>query len=137
MNKKSIGIVTFAAKHRLKTKIDLDDTTIIFGRSGQIFEYDAQHLGVLYSNSKDLTSQRWNTAREACENAGMKTIQYGDREGTLSFDPANAVQAKLAIKTARCKTKRVMTEAQLQHLTSVRASGLSALAGRRTSPATP
>jgi hypothetical protein len=130
------GIETFAKQHRLKTRIDVDGTPVILGRTGHIYEFSSTHLGVLYSYSKDLTSQRWNTARTACEAAGMSVEQFGDREGTLSFDPGNPKQAKLAIKTARCKTRRVVTEAQLAHLASIRTDGLSALAGRRTSPAT-
>jgi hypothetical protein len=42
----------------------------------------------------------------------MTLRQNGDAEGAFSFDPANQVQAKLAIRITGVKRKRQMTEEQ-------------------------
>jgi hypothetical protein len=105
-------VADFAANHRLKTRVDDDNTTIIPGRHGQIYEYDDQLLGVIYSNPRDKAANRWLTAKRECEAAGMTLQQFGDREGSLSFNPENRAQAKLAIRVAAVKFKRIMSEKQ-------------------------
>jgi hypothetical protein len=41
----------------------------------------------------------------------MEVHQYGDREGSLLFDPSRAEHAKLAIQVAGVKRRRTMSDA--------------------------
>jgi hypothetical protein len=116
-------VKSFATANKLQApKTDTDGTAVIFGRTGQLFEYDNSQLGVIYSNPKDLTSQRWNTFRGDALKAGMELIQHGDREGSLAFDPKDRLQTRIAIKGAGVKRKRVMSEAQKASLELARAA---------------
>jgi ribosomal protein L37AE/L43A len=116
---KTPAMVDFAARHRLKTRIDADGTTIIPGRDGSshIYENGDDLLGVLYMPrvaGKPVTGaiMKWNRRRDKSEAAGMELQQNGDYEGSLTFDPENAQQVKLAIWIAGVKPKRIMSEAQ-------------------------
>jgi hypothetical protein len=100
-------IGAFADQHRLKLQCDPDDgTDIIHGREGHshIFEYSDDLLGVMVMPCTS-TAHRWKTARAAFESSGMIIRQAGDDEGTTTFDPAQIIQVRLAMKYARVKTK--------------------------------
>jgi hypothetical protein len=91
---KSDPLAPFAKSNKLKLTDTDDDGTIILGRCGHIYEYSDTRLGLLYTSA----ASGWNARRDAAVEAGMTLLQNGDLEGTLSFDPANPKQAKLAIK---------------------------------------
>jgi hypothetical protein len=112
---------TFATKYRLKLRLDVDETRIIFGRAGQIHQHDLGRLGVMYMPAKAKSAEMWNSRRKACIAVGMELHQDGDREGSLLFDPRNAAQAKLAIQVAGVKKRRLMSPAQKEVLTRARA----------------
>jgi hypothetical protein len=58
-------IAKFAAKHNLKAQKDKgDDTQVIFGRSGQIYQHSDKCLGVIYSDSKDTSAHSWLSRME-------------------------------------------------------------------------
>jgi hypothetical protein len=112
-----LRIKTFAETHRLNIALDTDNTVIIRGKSGQIFEYDNARLGVMYQPAKDAWKPKtWGNNRRAALAAGMELHQDGDSEGTLLFDPANVQQSKLAVKIAHCRAKRVLSPEQLETL---------------------
>lgn len=105
------AIRAFAEKHRLKVTIDRGDgTPIIRGRKGQIFEHDDRLAIMCISEGEAVWSTKgWNSARRAGELAGMTVEQDGDTEGTLLFARDNREQARLAIKLAACKPRRVLS----------------------------
>jgi hypothetical protein len=127
-------VQAFADNHRLKTRIDGDGTKIIPGRDGQIYEYDADVLAVMYRPKGDAWKPKtWGNARRACLALGFTLLQDGDSEGCLSFDPTNKAQAKLALKVAHIKTRRIPSPAALEHLTRMnktRAQKASSAAGQ-------
>jgi hypothetical protein len=119
-------IQKFAEKYGLKTRIDEDETVIIPGRKhrvlgGQginhIYQHDGQLLGVMIGFP---TARMWNFSRRLLTQLGLKIQQDGDCEGSLTFDPANQTQAKAAIREAKVKPKRVMSEAQAKVLKDAR-----------------
>jgi hypothetical protein len=117
-------IKDFADHHRLKLRRGPDDIDVIPGREGlsNIFEYGADVLAVMvlpYIRPEDATAHRWRTARAAFESAGMVIRQDGDCEGTATFDPANPTQVKLAIKYAKVRPKRQISDAQRDRLRSL------------------
>ena len=65
----------------------------------------------------------WNATKKKCLAAGMRLHQEGDAEGIFVFDPANAMQAKLAIKSVQANAKRKMTPGSLARLAKVGFNG--------------
>jgi hypothetical protein len=110
----------FAVKYRLKLRTDLDETKIIPGRDGHLYEHDLGRLGLMYMPVKAKTAEMWGNRRRACVAAVMELHQDGDREGSVLFDPANPEQAKLAISTAGVKRRRIMSDAQKKVLSRAR-----------------
>lgn len=108
-----LSFAGFAAEHRLNPRSDVDGTTVIFGRRGQIFEYCNGRLGVLLQPGR---ASVWPRTRKKLIDAGFEIVQNGDREGTALFDPANSDQARLAIRVAGAKKKRKASAKQLQNL---------------------
>ena len=120
-----MSIKEFAAVHRLRTVTDEDKTTIIPGRTGQIYDHgDGMQFGVLFQPDTDKfrTREAWNNRRRQCESVGMILHQSGDYEGSLLFDPANPLQAKLAIKVAGVAVKRKVSATHLEILKRGRAA---------------
>lgn len=113
-----MDIKNFAEQHRLNTKKDVCGDTIIPGKYGNIFDGFEHGLGVCIMH--DASVGKWNNARRAMESAGFTVRQDGDTEGAAIFDPENKTQARLAIKLAKVKTRRVMSPAQLAHLDAIR-----------------
>ena len=113
--KAEMTINDFATQHRLKTKHDKgDDTTIIPGKAGQLYEYSDEEFAVMYilPATKPARPRVWNRMRDLCAAAGMVLRQKGDAEGAISFNPENGEQVQLAIKLAGVKRKRQMSEKQ-------------------------
>src|SRR2546428_11977867 len=89
-------LIGFAAKHRLRIEYDECGDPVISGRLGQLYEYSSSELGVMIIPSGDPRPRLWRLIREKCLATGMTLRQNGDAEGTLSFDPTNRAQARLA-----------------------------------------
>src|SRR5579863_9850041 len=71
--------------------------------SGHIYDYGSGRFGVvLMFESK----RRWGSAKRKLVAAGFEIRQDGDSEGTALFDPADAAQARLAIRLARIPARR-------------------------------
>jgi hypothetical protein len=102
-------IKEFAAKHKIRIKLDECADPIVIAKHGQIYEYSATRFGVMFLTK---SVGKWNNRRRECEAAGMIIIQDGDTEGTLLFDPENQVQAKTAIRTVGAKQKRQISPEQ-------------------------
>lgn len=116
-------IQEFAAKYRLRTKMDVDGTTIIPGRMGQIYEYSAEEgqleggvrFGVMVI-PPTLRTSFWKRQSKLLRGVGCRINQNGDHEGAALFDPENVKQVKVAIKAARILRIRQYSEATRQKL---------------------
>ncbi len=117
-------VIEFANAHRLTLKTDRGDgTQVVVGRTGQIYEYSATELAVMFILLDDSQPcpRRWSNALRKCAAAGMRVLQNGDAEGTLAFDPSNPEQVKLAIAVAGIKRKKKLSD---QHRAKLVASGV-------------
>lgn len=112
-NTKHLSFAGFAAEHRLKANCDVDETTIVPGKHGQIFDYGDGRIAVMVQPGR---SSVWPRTRKKLIEAGFEIAQNGDHEGTALFDPANADQARLAIRVAGIKRKRKSSPSQLKNL---------------------
>jgi hypothetical protein len=103
----------FAAQHRLRLDRELlwpyghpeqarrDGAAFIPGRYGQVYDFeDGQTLAVMVIG-EHVSALRWGNARRACEAVGMARYQFGDAEGTLTFDPTRPAQVQAALKAIR------------------------------------
>jgi len=101
----------FATKYRLKLSIDSCGDPFIICQIDDcnISEFsardDATKLAMCFITDSHLPprSGLWNRIKGRCLAAGMKLHQAGDAEGIFVFDPADPVQARLAIKSVRAK----------------------------------
>jgi hypothetical protein len=117
----------FADQHRLRAKTDDCGEVIIPGKIGQLYQHSENELGVLFMPAPTPSEpwgqwkpKTWGNAKRKAIAAGMTLRQDGDSEGCLSFDPANKIQAKLAISIAGVRPKRQMTAEQLDRLSAMR-----------------
>jgi hypothetical protein len=109
---------TFAETHRLRIVRDAYNERIIAGKRGSLItEYGAGRLSVLLLCP---TPRRWNGRRRTLIAAGCRLEQDGETEGSLSFEPSNALASKLAVQVAGCKRVRQMSPAQTAALTVAR-----------------
>lgn len=108
-----MSIEIFAATHRLKSSRDKgDDTTVIVGRIGHLYEYSSTELGVMVVNtSRTPRPRKWSALKQKCEAVGMVLRQNGEDEGAFSFDPNHPEQAKVAIQVSRVRVKKVLSDA--------------------------
>src|SRR5437016_6475910 len=117
----------FAEKHRARiTRDRSDDTNVIAGRSGHLYEYGEDLLGVMFMPPPTAGQpwgkwqpRTWNNFKRAGQAVGMTTLQDGDSEGCLCFDPENTDQSKLALKMAGIKPKRKVSSNTLAHLKAI------------------
>jgi hypothetical protein len=113
MNRRQLmqtGLAGFASWQRLKVGKDAaDDTEVILGRTGQIYYYSDDELGVMFIPKGKPKTRQWRSFRQKCVAAGMVLRQNGNAEGALSFTQENETQAKLAIKVAGAKRKRKLS----------------------------
>jgi|SRR5437588_11681305 len=118
---------TFAEKHRVRiTKHSGDDTRIIAGKRGHLYEYGEDLLGVMFMPPPTAGQpwgkwqpRTWNNFKRAGQTVGMTMLQDGDSEGCMGFDPENPRQSKLALKMAGIKAKRQISAATFTRLKSI------------------
>jgi hypothetical protein len=118
-----MDIETFAAKNRLKTTLSDCGELVVEGRHGQIYEYSDTELGVLFMMRKTQEDpwgrwcpKIWGNIQRAGLAVGMTVRQNAASEGALSFDPMDKVQVKLAIKIAKVRAKKQISEEQKARL---------------------
>ncbi len=70
------------------------------GRFGEVYVWDAHHLGLLIFGSH-LKRGQWVRARRRGLAVGMVVEQNGDQEGVLRFDPAIPAQVTVALDLVR------------------------------------
>ena len=138
-------IQDFAAKYRLHTRLDDDQTTIIRGKFGHIFDYDDNVLGVMIMLQPRLKfpppgqpqppikkPNYWGFRRSAFLHAGFTITQDGSYEGCATFDPQNPAQAKIAIKAAGIKSRRIPSPTEQIRLTNLVAKAREAKKARKS-----
>ena len=118
-NRKLSPLQSFAERHNLRIKLDSCRDHIIPGKKtasdmpgrveywNHIYDHgDGVTLGVCLMLA---TKMRWTYAKKKLTAAGFVLRQDGDTEGTLLFDPADAKQARLAIRIVGAKRRRELT----------------------------
>jgi hypothetical protein len=100
-----MDINDFAIKHSVKVKRDdCNDAVVIGRRTAHIYDGFAEgRLGLFVSCD---TVRRWNSTKRAMEAAGLVVKQSASTEGCFTFDPTDAKQARLALKTVGARTRR-------------------------------
>jgi hypothetical protein len=120
----------FANKHHVSLTRAEDGTLVVKGRNGEIYEYNDEELGVLIMPTSPRQVRFWGHACKKMLAAGMTLRQNGDHEGALSFGPNNPKAARLAMKLAGVRARRVPSAAQLEALSMAR----SHVSARTTAP---
>ena len=116
-----MDIQQFAENHRLKVRKDDCSDPIIDGRhiftlnrrnyGHHIFDNGDGRLGICLMFEDD-NPKMWGFAKRKGEAAGLLTRQDGRSEGTMLFDPANATQARTAIRLTGARVKRKLSVEQ-------------------------
>ena len=101
-------IKTFATRHRLKTVVDIDGTTIVPGKTGHIYEVSGSRLGTMFLPTA-YRPRKFAAIKRAAELAGLVPRQVGDSEGCFEFDSNDKAQVKQAIKVAGVRPKRQLS----------------------------
>jgi len=119
-----MSLSDFAAKYRLKIAADSCGNPIIrcqLSKDSNISDYSDTELAICWitDGKKPARTGLWNRTKAKCLAAGMTLSQEGEAEGIFVFDPADPVQAKLAIKSVKARAKRKMTPEALTRLAIV------------------
>lgn len=114
-----MALSTFAERFHLNLRRAEDDTFVVVGRHGQLYEYSDNELGILIMPAASKV-RYWGHARKAMIAAGMTIRQNGDHEGAVSFAPHNKKAARLAIKLVGARPKRIPSVPQLLALAKAR-----------------
>lgn len=105
-------ISDFATTYKLHLAKDKqDDTLIIPGRIGHIYEYGPGELGLLILPLGTFRPHLYTAIKKKCLSVGMVSLLDCDGEGTFSFDPEDEAQARMAIKVAGVRPKKKISEA--------------------------
>jgi hypothetical protein len=109
-------IADFAKRYRLKLRANPNDDgePTINGKTGQIYMYSAAELAVSFTSSLDRDHRgqgkwcpkTWGNFRRKAVELEMTLRRKGDSDGSLSFDPGNKGQSRLALQIARARQKR-------------------------------
>ena len=114
-----MNIKEFAKKYRLNTELDpADNTTIVRGKLGQIYEYDDNQLAVMIM-PESRNPRHWNNRRRFFKLLNMEICQDGDEEGSAIFDPENNIQARAAIRGAGIHIKKQLSVEARERLAQV------------------
>ena len=121
-----MDIKQFAETHRLKGRRDSCDEPIIPGKPRQlkraedrlhIYDNGDGRFGLCYVQVGSKASVgKYHNVQKKLLAAGFIQGQKGDAEGTFLFNPADTQQAKLAIKVAGCRQRRVLSPEEYQEL---------------------
>ncbi len=101
-------IADFAITYRVHRHRDECGDVIVPGRFGHIYTFSETRLGMLFAPPGN-RAVLWCNAQKRLLAGKFTVVQDGDREGAVTFDPANVGQCRLAIKTALIKVRRLLT----------------------------
>ncbi len=102
----------FAEKHRLRVKRDPCGDQIAVGKTGHLFQFDENLMGLALISPNGDDPKLDNTLRSRTRRAlreGLELHQRGDYESTFLFDAENKQHARLAIRLASIKRRRRQT----------------------------
>jgi hypothetical protein len=105
-------ITSFSTKYNLRIQLDECGDPIISGRQGHLYEYGPTELGLMILPPGNPRPRLWNSILKDCLAVGMTPRQRGDAEGVLSFDPVDPKHSKVAIRAAKARPKRQVSEEQ-------------------------
>lgn len=111
-----MNLQAFAEQYRLKIRSgEGEDEKIIPGKYGHIYQ-DGKRMAVLFmpdpNAERPPRPKRWTAHRKAILKAGATIKLDCEDEGIAFFDPESKEQARLAIKIAGIKRKRLLTPEQ-------------------------
>lgn len=112
-------IEQLAKKYRLKAKEDKQDgTMIIAGTLGHLYMYDEDEnlVGAMFLPPKP--HQGWGHRKRELTQLGAVVRQNGDQEGVVSFEAENHKAMRTAMKLLGIKTKKRLSEEQIQKMTA-------------------
>ena len=109
-------ISSFAERHRLRAKRDVDGTEIIPGKLGHIYEHSDDKLGLMFMPPGEPRARLWSSVKARGIAVGMVMRQDADSEGTLIFDGSIREQAAAAIRLIKARPKRELTDTQRREL---------------------
>ena len=118
MRRGTLTIEDFADRYRLKTRVDECGEKVIPGRIGDshiyVYAEDGTRYGVMIvgKGSERLPVGHCLRAERFLEAIGCECSQRGDFEGAWLFDPENDKQARAAMKFAKIRPKRQMSDRQ-------------------------
>ncbi len=112
-----MNLEQFAKQYGVKTRKDSCGETIIPGKPRKTqrvedrrhtYENGDGHFGLCYVQPSPYPASvgKYHNAQKRLLAAGFTQAQDGDSEGTFLFDPANAVQSRLAIKEIGARVRR-------------------------------
>ncbi len=114
----------FAAKYNLRLKTNKqDDTQVIQGQIGHIYEYSPEALGLMIFPPGEPRPRLYSAIKKKCLSVGMTLRQNGDAEGAFSVDPHDKQQAKTAIKVAAIRLNKRISEAHKGKLRAPESGG--------------
>jgi hypothetical protein len=106
-------IKTFAGRHRLRTRKDECGELIAGGRFGHIFDCaDSELFGIVLEDVSPSQPSRRKALlcrRRQALASGFTTMQLGDYESVLLFDPRNREQTKLAILLVGARPRKTLS----------------------------
>jgi hypothetical protein len=100
----------FSTTYNLRLTKDKDDTEVIQGTVGHIYEYGSDELGLVIVPPGNPRPRLYTSIKTKCCSAGMTLRQDGDAEDALSFYPEDKQQARMAIKVAAVRAKKRISE---------------------------
>lgn len=112
---KTDQFTAFCKKHRLKPVVSKeDDTVIVLGRLGQVYEYSDDRVAGMFIPPRLLRA--WTTRRDALTKFDTATVeQNGDFEGVVSIaykDPRLSEWVALAQKLLGIRRRRTLSAEQ-------------------------
>lgn len=108
----------FADHYRLKLRRDDCRDEIIQGRAASfVCDGYGERLGLCLIFN---TPRMWASAKKRLLAAEFEICQDGDTEGIATFNPADRVQVRLALKLAGVRPRKQASQAQLAALAAAR-----------------
>lgn len=107
---------------RLRSRTDVDGTTVVFGKLGQLYEDDPDEgtLGAIYMAPDK--AKGWKVRREAFLAAGATLHQNGDNEGSVIFPANDSKLIRLACRLLRIPNKRSLSPERREQMIAVLAA---------------
>jgi hypothetical protein len=113
-----LDIQEFASQYRVRVKRDVCQDPIIPGkRQSHAYPHSGEQFGLCLMLA---SARAWCAAKRKLTAAGFTIRQDAETEGIALFDPSNAEQARLALRLAGVKKRRIASPGQLAALAASR-----------------